>query len=291
MSAISVSVCCHNNIDTIEACLRSASGWADEVVVVDSGSTDGTAEVARRYADRFVTEPFRGYTEQKRYAASLCRHDWVFVLDSDEELTEGLKAEIDALDRAAFEGADVMEMPRRNYVMGRYVRAWSPDWQSRLIHRGRVRWESEVLHDRRVASGPGRVRRLAQAIEHKRTSAGGFRDYFDGRLEDSRLVMVAEHLYAQGRRCRAWDLVLRPAIAFFKFYVLKGGFMDGTFGLLIAQKAWQGAQLKYAALWAVQQGMAGQTRRSDKAAPCGSGAGLNPERGGHSVAEAKRGRA
>lgn len=269
---ISVSVCCMNNRDTIEPCLRSVRGWADEIVVVDSGSTDGTAEVAGALSDRFVHEPFRGYTEQKRYAASLCRNAWVLVLDSDEEATAELKAEIDALPAWAFERCDVMEMPRRNFVMGRWVRAWSPDRQSRLIHRDRVRWEAEVLHDKRVPSASDRLRRLKGPIDHKRHSAGGFRDYFDGKLEDARLVMVAEQMHARGRRCRPWDLLVRPAAAFFKFYVLKGGFLDGTFGLLIGQKAWQGSQLKYAALWAVQRGLARGDQPDDSRPPEGPAA-------------------
>jgi len=260
MMDLSVAICCHNNEDTIEPCLRSVHGWAAEILVVDSGSTDRTAEIAGRYADRLVHEPFRGYTEQKRYAASLCRHDWVLVLDSDEEVSEGLKRELAGLPAGAFEAADVMEMPRRNYVMGRSVRAWSPDRQSRLIHRGRARWAGEALHDRREPSAPGRKRRLKHPLLHKRHSRDGFADYFSGKREDARLVMVAEQMHARGRRCRPWDLLLRPPMAFFRFFILKGGFLDGAFGLLIAQKAWRGTQLKYAALWAVQHGQRATSR-------------------------------
>lgn len=143
-------------------------------------------------------------------------------------------------------------MRRRNYVMRRYVRAWSPDWQSRLFHRGRCRWPEEALHDARLPSSPARQGRLRGWLEHRRTSEGGFADYFDGRKGDERFRLVAAELYQRDRRCGWTDVALRPVVAFLKSYVLKLGLLDGTFGLLIAQKAAMAVQLKYAALWAYQ---------------------------------------
>ncbi len=137
--------------------------------------------------------------------------------------------------------------------MGRVARAWLPDWQSRLIHRGRARWSEHALHEDRLPSDPSRVGRLPGFLEHKRLSRAGFADYFGGRRLDERLLPVAREMHARGKRCHWWDLLLRPAAAFWKFYLLKRGFLDGTFGLLIAQKAAVSTQLKYAALWAVQQ--------------------------------------
>ena len=254
MPPISVVICCANVADTLEAALISTQ-WADERIVVDSGSTDTTPEIARRHADRYVVEPWRGYTAQKEYGASLAGNDWVFVLDGDEACSPALAEELSALPEQDFDRHDVMLVRRRNFVMGRLVRPWNPDWQSRIIHRQRCHWAQEVLHDARLPSDPSRVKKLRGWIEHKRHSAGGFRDYFDGALEDSRLMDVARAMHACGRRCHCWDLWLRPAAAFFKFYLIKRGILDGSFGLLIAQKAARGAQLKYAALWAVQHGV------------------------------------
>src|SRR5690606_8000276 len=101
---------------------------------------------------------------------------------------------------------------------------------------------------------PERTGSLKGWLEHKRYSDAGFSDYFSGKRMDERLLMVAREMHAQGKRCRWYDLVFRPRIAFWKFYLLKRGFLDGSFGLLIAQKAAVSVQLKYAALWAVQQG-------------------------------------
>ncbi|MBI4574161.1 MAG: glycosyltransferase family 2 protein [candidate division NC10 bacterium] len=253
MGNVSVVICCANVADTLEAACRSVS-WADELVVVDSGSSDATADIARRFATRYVLEPWRGYTEQKRFGTSLCRHEWILVLDGDEECSPELAREISRLTAESLEAHDVFLMRRRNYQMGRYVRAWSPDWQSRLIHRERCRWADEALDDRRLPSHPSRVARLRGWLAHKRCSQAGFADYFDGKLADARLRLIAEQMYARGRGCGWLDLLVRPALAFVKFYFLKFGFLDGLFGLLIAQKAAMAVQLKYAALWAMQKG-------------------------------------
>jgi len=252
MRPISVVICCANCADTLgDAC--DSAGWADELVIVDSGSQDATAQIAQSRADRYELEPWRGYDKQKQYGASLARNDWVFVLDGDEELSPELIAEIKALPDAVFDDCDVLTMPRLNYLFGRPIRAWLPDTQDRLIHRGRVTWPQEALHERREPGDPSRVRRLRGPIYHKRTSTAGFTDYFSGKRMDDRLMAVARQAYDRGKRARWYDLLLRPSMAFFKFYILKRGCLDGALGLLIAQKAYVSAQLKYAALWAIQQ--------------------------------------
>jgi len=254
MPKISVVICCANVADTLGPACESVA-WADELVIVDSGSGDATAEVAKRYANRYVVEPWRGYTEQKKFGTSLCTHEWVLVLDGDEECSPQLAREIQSLTDEQLDQFDVLSMPRRNWVMGRPVRAWYPDWQSRLIHRDRVIWSDEVLHDARLPSDPSRGGKLRGWLEHKRHSRAGFTDYFNGRQEDERLLMVARQMYARGKRCTLIDLVFRPHLTFLKFFVFKRGFLDGQFGLLIAQKAALAVQFKYAALWAIQNGI------------------------------------
>lgn len=252
MARVSVVICCADAADTLPAAIAS-SRWADELVIVDSGSSDDTAAIAQAAADIYRLEPWRGYTQQKKFGVELASHDWVFVLDGDEEFSPGLIEQIRGLSDSQLAGLDVVYVRRRNWVMGRPVRAWWPDWQSRLIHRGRVRWPEEALHESREPTDPSRTLRLRGHIEHKRVSGADFTDYFSGRRMDERLMMVARQMHGRGKRAHAWDLVIRPAIAFWKFYLFKRGFLDGTFGLLIAQKAATSTQLKYAALWAVQQ--------------------------------------
>jgi glycosyltransferase involved in cell wall biosynthesis len=266
MQPISVIICCADAADSLEAACASVR-WADEVIVVDSGSTDATAQIARRHADRYVLEPWRGHTPQKQFATGLCRNDWVFILDGDEECSPRLADELAGLPDAAWRDCDLLLAPRVNYVMGRVARAWWPDRITRIFHRGRCTWGGETLHDTRLPSEPSRVRKLRGWIVHKRLSRAGFSDYFSGRRLDERLLDVAREMHAAGKRCRWWDLVIRPRLAFWKFYLLKRGFLDGAFGLLIAQKAAVSTQLKYAALWAVQHGCDRPREGGEKGVP------------------------
>ncbi len=259
--AISVLICCANCEDTLAQAIESAQ-WADEVVVIDSGSHDRTGEIGQALADRYIIEPWRGYTEQKIFGAAQTKNDWIFILDGDETITPELRDEIQQLPANVWQDMDLIHVRRRNFVMGRPVRAWDPDWLTRLMNRQRCDWGDEVLHDSRTPSHPSRQCRLRGRIEHKRHSAAGFRDYFDGKLEDSRLLIVARQMHERGRRCSIVDIWLRPAFAFFKFYVIKGAWRDGAFGVLIAQMAARGAHLKYAALWAVQNNLAQPKRET-----------------------------
>ncbi len=253
MPALSVVVCSYNSAATIESTCRSAA-WADELLVVDSGSTDGTLDVARSLAGRVLVEPFRGYSAQKQWAVAQARHDWVFILDHDEEISSTLAEELRSLPARRLEAADVLMCRRRNWVMGRRVRSWEPDWQSRLFDRRRAVWADDLVNDARRPSGPGRVGRLRGWLEHRRQVAR-FKDFFDGRLADQRLVLSAAQLQRRGRSCRWADLALRPGLTFLKHYLLKGAVLDGLFGLMMAQRAALAVQLKYSALWAMERGM------------------------------------
>ena len=251
MARLSAVICCQNAMDTLPAACESVA-WCDELVIVDSGSIDGTADFARERADVFRHEPWRGYDRQKAFANTLASHDWVLMLDADEACTPELAEELRGLGDAELAKLDVLHVRRRNYLLGRPVRAWDPDWQSRVVHRERVRHAEESLHDARLPSSPERQRRLRGRILHKHTSEAGFEDYFGGRRLDARLPLVALQMYGRGRRARWWDVALRPWLTLLKLYLLKGGWRDGTFGLLVAQKTAVTTQLKYAALWSLE---------------------------------------
>lgn len=257
MPPITCIICCANSQATLEAACLSVRDWVDELIIVDSGSTDATPEISQRFAHRYIVEPWRGHAGQKTFATALASHDWVFFLDSDEEASPQLASELRALSDDQWEKYDLLMVPRENWVMNRRVTAWWPDRLTRIFHRGRCQWGDHVLHDTRKASDPSRVKNLSGWLIHKRISDAGFSDYFSGRRMDSRLMAIAYQMHKQGKRCHWWDLLLRPWGAFIKFYFLKRGFMDGTFGLMIAQKAAVSAQLKYAALWAVQNNQLG----------------------------------
>ncbi len=251
MLPISVVICCANVEATLPAACESVA-WANELVIVDSGSSDDTAAIAQRFADRYVVEPWRGYTGQKKYGTQLCRNDWVLVLDGDEEVSPSLATEIGQLTQDEMDGLDVLEMPRQTFLMGKAPRAWWPDWQDRLIHRERCIWADEVLHDRRRPSHPSRARRLRGELWHQRHSKGGFHDFFAGAQEEHRALIMAMQMFDRGRRCQWWDVAIRPSAAVFKSLVLKRGLLDGSLGLLVAQRAATLTLLKYAALWSIE---------------------------------------
>lgn len=248
---ISVIICCANAQKTLSAACESVQ-WADEIIIVDSGSNDQTSEIAKAYATKYVVEPWRGYTEQKQFAATLCANDWVLILDGDEELNKTLIREIQRLTLEKLDQYDMFHIRRKNFVMGKYVRAWDPDWIARLIHRDRVQWQVHSLHNTCYAKDPKREGKLKGHFLHKRIGSVDYADYFSGKRMDERLLLVAREMHADGKRCYPWDLLLRPALAFLKFYFIKKSFLSGTFGLMMAQKASVSTQLKYATLWYVQ---------------------------------------
>jgi len=262
MPSISVVIPCANVADTIEAACRSAR-WADEVIVIDSGSTDRTGDIARHYADRYLVEPWRGYRGQIEFAVAQATHPWVLWLDGDEECGDGLGDEIGRLPAARLDHTDVFAMRRRHFLFGRVVRSWEPDWVRRLVRRDAVRWTPHRIHSGPVSLNGRPPARLDGRVLHRRHSQADFRGYFNGALEDRLLAMAAADLSDAGVRCRWHDLAVRPSATFLKHYVWRRGFLDGLFGLAIAQKAARAEQLRYAALWAYERGISiGDTRRA-----------------------------
>ncbi|MFO7907094.1 MAG: glycosyltransferase family 2 protein [Planctomycetota bacterium] len=250
---ISLCIANWNKAGKIEATLRSIQdcAWCRELLVFDSGSTDGSDQTARDFGARVEYHDWIDYTTSKRNMVEAATHDWVFILDADEEISTPLREEVANLDETRFSSHPLMWVPRRNYLLGRHVRAWDPDYQPRLFDRTRVTWRQATLHDGRRAS-EGTETRLAGHLLHNRMS-NDFHDYFDGPRFDNRIESTARELFQRGKRTHGVELALRPAFAFFKFYLLKRGFTQGSFGLLVAQKAALSVQLKYARLWHLQQ--------------------------------------
>ena len=258
--SISICIAACNEAGKIEHALRSARAcaWCSELLVFDSGSTDQTVEVARAIADRVEHHVWTTYSDSKRRMCEAAAFDWVFILDADEQITPELAAEIAELDDAHFQRHPVMTMPRRNFVMGRHVRAWDPDRQTRLIDRTRVHWPERAVHDARMPT-EGSPRRLTGALLHNAV-VDEFADYFDGPRYAARTEALAQELFDRGVRVGLVGLLFRPMFAFLKYYLLKGGIFQGSFGLLIAQKASCSTQLKYARLWYLQQQAAKSNR-------------------------------
>jgi glycosyltransferase involved in cell wall biosynthesis len=230
---LSGCVICYQEADRIGDCVRSLA-FCDEVLVVDSGSTDGTRELAAGLGARVVVNtPFPGHREQKQLAVEHARFDHVFCLDADERCTDALRARLESL-RATGLG-DAYEVPRHNHYLGRVSRhgLFVPDRKVRVFDRRRARWGGRNPHDRvELAPGVAAVR-LDEGIEHL-----SYRDFAHHlRTIDAFTRIAARELAAEGRRTNPFDLLVRPPAVFVKSLVLKLGFLDGWRGFVIAAMA------------------------------------------------------
>ncbi len=207
---------------------------ADEVLVVDSGSTDQTREIARRYGARVVEREWPGYAAQKNFAAEQAAHDWILSLDADEALSETLSAEIMRVKREGPRAAGY-RMSRRAQYLGRWIlhSGWYPDFKLRLYDRRRGRWNGAYVHESVQVDGP--VELLHADLLHY--TCDSLSQHL--RRLDRYTTLAAQELRAQGRRAGPARLLLAPPATFLKTYLLQQGFRDGYQGLLIsAMAAW-----------------------------------------------------
>jgi glycosyltransferase involved in cell wall biosynthesis len=203
--------------------------WADERLVVDCGSTDGTPDLARAHGARVIVHDWPGYGAQKDFAADQASHDWIYSIDADERVSPELAAEIAraiASDpaEAGFRG------PRVTWFLGRWIRRtdWYPDYQLRLYHRRRARWGARPVHESVVADGP--VGRLTQDLLHY-----PYRDLsqYLQRL-DRYTTLAARAMHDAGRRASLAAIALHPPAAFLRNYLLRGGVLDGGPGFIVS---------------------------------------------------------
>jgi glycosyltransferase involved in cell wall biosynthesis len=243
---LTVTVITLNEASNIARALESVT-WADEVVVVDSGSTDGTVDIARRHATRVEVLDWPGYGAQKNRAADLASNDWILSLDADECVTTELAAEIREVLKNPAEGG--YRIPRVTWYLGRWIRStdWYPDPQLRLYDRRTARWNLRNVHESVVPPQP--PGRLTHEIQHY-----AYRDVSHHLATiDRYTTLAAEQWAAEGRRTTAWATVLHPAFAFLRNYVLRGGFRDGGAGLLVSVLNSYYVFVKQLKLWERQQ--------------------------------------
>lgn len=244
---LTVTVITRNEAADIGAALESVA-WADEIVVVDSGSTDDTVTIASRYTTRVVVREWPGYGAQKNVAATLATHDWILSLDADERVTPALGAEIRAILSSEPSHA-AYRMPRVTFHLGRWIRTtdWYPDPQLRLYNRTKARWISPLVHESVTVDGT--VGDLAHELQHY-----AYRDVAD-HLEtiDRYTTLAARQMHAQGRTAGLAQIAGHPLLAFLRNYVAKGGFRDGTAGFVISSMNAYYVFLKFAKLWELQR--------------------------------------
>jgi glycosyltransferase involved in cell wall biosynthesis len=241
----SVVIIAKNAAAKLAACLDSAS-FADEMLVVDSGSSDGTAELAARHGARVLQKEWLGFGRQKQYAIEAARHDWVLCLDADERVSAPLRASV--LAALAAPAAEAYAMPRCNRFMGRWLRHGEgyPDWSLRLFDRRHARWSDDPVHERVLTDAP--VARIRGDLLHD--SAETLTDYLE--KQNRYTSLQAEALFKAGKRAGVAQLLLSPALRFVKFYFLRLGFLDGTPGLVHIVIGCCNSFHKYAKLIALQ---------------------------------------
>jgi glycosyltransferase involved in cell wall biosynthesis len=228
MEKISVAIITKNEEANIRGCLESVR-WADDIVVVDSGSTDRTLEICGEFAVRVFAEEWKGYARQKNSAVAKTRHEWVLSLDADERVTEKLREEIArTLDSGPLPNGYFLA--RRNYFLGKWIKrcGWYPDHNLRLFRKERGIFEEREVHEKvRVQ---GEVGTLKEPLEHftYRTLSD-----FLQRL-DRYSTLAAREMRREGRRFRRRDFFFRPPFTFFQMYLLRAGFLEGYSGLLLS---------------------------------------------------------
>ena len=204
----------------------SAAPFAAEAVVVDSGSTDDTVAVAQRLGARVLQQPFLGFGPQKNFAVAQARNDWVLCVDADERVGPELAAAIATLFAAGPPPAAAYAMARRNRFLGRWLAHGEgyPDWNTRLFDRRRARWSDDPVHEHVVADGP--VSRLRGDLLH--ASAESIDAYVA--KQNRYTTLQAEAMHARGETAGAARVMFSPLARFFRFYVVKLGFLDGVPG-------------------------------------------------------------
>ncbi len=244
---ISACVITFNEEDKIRRCLESVR-WCDEIVVVDSFSTDRTIEICREYTDRVYQRAWLGYVGQRNLVRDLARGPWLLYIDADEEVSTDLRDEIMARFEAGVNDTVGFEFPRMVYYLGRWIRhgEWYPDVKLRLFRKDSGRTEGEEPHDRVVVKGP--VERLASPIWHY--TYDSIEDHLNTMNRFS--TIAARRRYVNGGRFRLRDLLFHPPFRFLKAYVIRGGFRDGLHGLIIAWVSAFASAMKYAKIWEMQ---------------------------------------
>lgn len=247
MAKLSVIIITKNESANIRACLESVA-WADEIVVVDSASTDGTLEIAREFTPQVhVHADWPGFGAQKNRALDYASKDWVLSLDADERVTPELRAEIEAVLLDA--RADGYEIPRLSSFCGRFMRhsGWHPDYVLRLFRRGKARFSDALVHE--SVQLQGSKARLRQPLLHY-----SYRDFEDVLSKlNSYSSAAAAMLERRGKKGSLAQAVLHGVWAFIRTYLLRAGFLDGREGFMLAVMNAENSYYRYIKLWLKQK--------------------------------------
>lgn len=244
--SVSLVIITLNEEKNIERCIKSVP-WCNDIVVVDSKSTDKTVELAKNLGARVFVEPWLGFGPQKNRATSLAQNDWVIFLDADEALSAELSQEISRLFLAGALDCDAYEFPRLSYHLGQkiYHGGWYPDRQKRFFNKTRCKWTDVPVHEELVAAKVGRLQGALfhwpfKSLEHQISK---------NNLYSS---LMAKQLSQSGKRFSFLKFLFKPISKFIECYFLKLGILDGYPGLIVALGAAYSVHLKWSKLWEIE---------------------------------------
>lgn len=247
---ISACLITHNEKDNLDRCLASIRPVVDEIIVVDSGSTDGSPEIARRYGAHVTTHPWQGYVAQKNLSLSLASNPWILSIDADEELSPGLSSAIEMVrENPPEEAINGFEVSRVVWYRGEWIwhGNWFPDRLVRLFRKSAARFAGGSVHERLEIDGtikplPGYLHHYTFTSPEERR--GRIQKYAD---------LWAANAYAHGRIAWPWSAPLRAGWRFVRGYLLRRGYLDGSLGWEIAAGNAEEVYLKYQSLRRLQQ--------------------------------------
>jgi glycosyltransferase involved in cell wall biosynthesis len=243
---ITATIITFNEADNIQAACESVA-WADEIVVVDSESTDSTREIASQCGARVIVNRWPGFSAQKQFAVDSASHDWIFSLDADERVSPELQQSIAAISCKESIPADGYRVARRAFYMGRWIRGggWYPDYQLRFFNRNRAHWAERLIHESVSLNEGTRIETLAGDLLHYSMRDT---DHHRQMIEERYAPLGARQMFRDGKRTSIWRAAVAGPAAFLRSFLLKGGFRDGRAGLTIANFASFHASLKHAIL-------------------------------------------
>ncbi|MEZ4752817.1 MAG: glycosyltransferase [Bdellovibrionota bacterium] len=250
-SQVSGFVICCNEENKIRRCLNSLS-WCDEIIVVDSGSTDNTLSICKEYTSNIYHRDWTGHREQKQFALGKCTKDWVVNIDADEEISMELKAKLEQTLTQDFQGkcdANGFTISRIVYFLNRWwdKGGWYPEYRLRFFKRAYTNWGGIDPHEK--AEVTGKIRKISDPIYHFTY------DDIQHQLSstNSHSTLSAVRLHEMGVKSNLFKILLHPPVRFIKFYILKLGFRHGVAGLIVASIDASSTFLKYSKLWELQQ--------------------------------------
>ena len=249
---ISACIIAYNEEKNIAAAIESIT-WADEILLVDSGSTDRTREIAESHGAKIIIQEWLGFAKQKQFAVDNAEHDWILSLDADERISTKLRDEL--LQLKAMREKDLVDgykSPRLSFYMNRAIRhgSWYPDWQLRFFNRTKGAWKNVLIHESFQMNAGARVEKLSGDILHYSIENAAHHHKIIG---ERYAPLAARQMFECGTKTTPLKIMTAGLTTFLQTYFLKLGFLDGLPGFCIARFAAHHAFLKHLFLWEMQQ--------------------------------------